>query len=92
MFLVCFHRKKDKDKFVSVTDWMMYIQVYIMAVAIVTDRLTPGLLMTYSMTMMEVWAQLNRRKGIAYTKCFMVSRVRIFRSVSLFYFVVCAGI
>ena len=58
------------------------MQVYIMGVAIVTDRLTPGLLMTYSMTMMEVRSQLQRRKGVAFTKAFMVSCVCM--SVCLF--------
>ena len=65
-------RKKERKEYMSVTDWVTYMHVYIMAVAIVPSRMTPALLMTYLMTMMEVWSQIQRRTGVAFTKAFMV--------------------
>ena len=62
----------------SVVDWFMYMQNYILAVAVIGGRLTPALLTAYCMTMMELWSQLQRRAGIAFTKAFMVCFVNLF--------------
>jgi hypothetical protein len=77
----------------SVTDWVTYVQVYMMGVAIIPGKLTPGLLMTYSMTMMEVWSQIQRRKGVAFVKAFMVSCKRLLsQSLFVLQYNVCSGV